>query len=240
MRPVDLAREHALSAQAVRNYEEAGALPVAARSAAGHRRYTERHARALRAFLALRRAIGHAPALEIMRAVGREDLDAALTGVDRAHDRLLRDRATLAVVEQAIGELETHREGRLGRGTRVLGIGELAGRLGVSPATLRHWEAEGLISAVREQGSGHRRYPPQQAYDAELVHLLRRGGHRLADIRIVLGQMHGLGEPTSLRAALDVSRDRITARGLALLDASAELSSHLRAEQAGPLAWGGD
>ena len=51
MRPVDLAREHGLSAQAIRNYEDAGALPPAGRSPSGYRRYTALHAQAVRAFL---------------------------------------------------------------------------------------------------------------------------------------------------------------------------------------------
>jgi DNA-binding transcriptional MerR regulator len=231
MRPVDLAREHGLSAQAVRNYEEAGALPEAERTASGHRVYTAHHAAALRAFLALRRAIGYRPALEIMDALHREQRDAALALIDRAHEQLLRDRATLDVVEQAIGDLDAHRDPDPGPSVgekRVLGIGQLAGRLRVSPATLRHWEARGLISADREPGSGHRRYPPRQAHDAELIHLLRRGGHRLPDIEVVLGQVHGVGEHSSLRAALDASRDRIATRGLALLEASAELAALLR------------
>jgi hypothetical protein len=43
LRPIDLAREHGLSAQAVRNYEDAGILPTAERSASGYRRYTPLH-----------------------------------------------------------------------------------------------------------------------------------------------------------------------------------------------------
>nr|WP_016701425.1 MerR family DNA-binding transcriptional regulator [Actinoalloteichus caeruleus] len=35
MRPVDLAREHGLSTQAIRNYEDAGVLPPAERSGSG-------------------------------------------------------------------------------------------------------------------------------------------------------------------------------------------------------------
>jgi hypothetical protein len=37
LRPVDLAREHGLSAQAVRNYEEEGILPKAGRTRHGYR-----------------------------------------------------------------------------------------------------------------------------------------------------------------------------------------------------------
>jgi DNA-binding transcriptional MerR regulator len=37
MRPVDLAREHGLSTQAIRNYENAGILPAAERTVYGYR-----------------------------------------------------------------------------------------------------------------------------------------------------------------------------------------------------------
>lgn len=45
LRPVDLAREHGLSAQAVRNYEEQGILPTAERTPHGYRVYAPLHAR---------------------------------------------------------------------------------------------------------------------------------------------------------------------------------------------------
>ncbi|WPR53734.1 MerR family DNA-binding transcriptional regulator [Streptomyces sp. S399] len=47
LRPVDLARAHGLSTQAVRNYEAAGVLPAAERTSSGHRRYRESEVRAL-------------------------------------------------------------------------------------------------------------------------------------------------------------------------------------------------
>ena len=70
MRPIDLAREHGLSAQAVRNYEEAGILPPAERSPHGYRLYAPRHAAALRTLLALIPAHGHAAAGTIMTFIG--------------------------------------------------------------------------------------------------------------------------------------------------------------------------
>ncbi|MGP3947412.1 MerR family DNA-binding transcriptional regulator [Streptomyces sp. 7N604] len=39
MRPVDLARQHGVSTQAVRNYEDAGIIPPAHRSRTGYRDY---------------------------------------------------------------------------------------------------------------------------------------------------------------------------------------------------------
>ncbi len=68
MRPIDLARRHGLSTQAVRNYEEAGVLPPAARSGSGYRRYSRRHALALDAFVALVRGHGH-PAARTSRSL---------------------------------------------------------------------------------------------------------------------------------------------------------------------------
>jgi DNA-binding transcriptional MerR regulator len=96
LRPVDLAREHGLSTQAVRNYEDVGALPPAERSASGHRRYTPLHAHALRAFLALRRGHGYERATEIMRATHRGDAESAFRLIDAAHAALLAERDTRA------------------------------------------------------------------------------------------------------------------------------------------------
>lgn len=232
MRPVDLAREHGLSAQAVRNYEEHGALPAAERTSTGYRVYSTRHRTALRAFLALKLALGHHPSLEIMRQLHRGDLDGALESVDRAHEQLRRDRSTLAVLLRAaqdLGESDPV-QGHRGAGARVLGVGELAARIGISPATLRHWESRGLLSPVRMSGSDHRLYDPQQARDAELVHLLRRGGHGLQDIAMVLDQLRGGEGGHCLHEALASSRERVTLRGLALLRASAALADYVAPE----------
>ncbi|MFC7466234.1 MerR family transcriptional regulator [Brachybacterium sp. GCM10030252] len=259
MRPIDLAREHGLSSQAVRNYEQAGALPPAERTASGHRVYTARHAAALRAFLTLVQASGHRPALEIMTALHADDVERALALLDGAHAQLLRDRSTLDAVAQAAGALtgegdtaeavgSTSAPGAGTRGTgtgdtraggvarlrdapgRDLRIGELAARLEISPATLRAWEDQGLIAPPRERGSGQRLYPPAQVRDAELVHLLRRAGHRLEDIALVLDQVRSMGETSSVRTALEASRRQVTARGLALLEASAALAAYVRPE----------
>ncbi|MFE6224635.1 TioE family transcriptional regulator [Streptomyces sp. NPDC057854] len=105
LRPVDLAREHNLSPQTVRNYERDGFLPPAARTATGYRRYTARHAAALRAYLALVPAHGYAAAGAIMRAVTEGCLDDALAAVDRSHAELLRDRGTLAAVGASLAHL---------------------------------------------------------------------------------------------------------------------------------------
>ena len=71
LRPIDLARAHGLSTQAVRNYEAAGILPGAERSPHGYRAYTPLHAQALTAFLALLPGYGHRTSALIMQAVNQ-------------------------------------------------------------------------------------------------------------------------------------------------------------------------
>ncbi|SMC69847.1 TioE family transcriptional regulator [Lentzea albidocapillata] len=221
MRPTDLAREHGLSTQAVRNYEESGFLPPAERTPSGYRVYTEVHATALRTFLALIPAFGHATAGQIMNAIHAGSLDDVLTAIDRGHEQLLRDRSTLDSVSRAVQDL-TDFEPVLEPRT----IGELARRLGVTPATLRAWEEAGILVPSREP-TGYRLFRAEDVRDAELAHLLRRGGYPLARIALVVDQIRTAGGTDTLGTALTDWRRRLTARGLAMLAASARLNEYL-------------
>ncbi|MGA5823166.1 MerR family transcriptional regulator [Kitasatospora sp. NPDC094028] len=231
MRPADLAREHGISTQAVRNYERDGFLPPAARTAGGYRIYTERHAAALRAHLALVAAYGHATAGEVMTAVHADRLDEALTAVDRGHARLLRDRETLAAVREAVGHLTGRAAPAPDRSDdrRPHSIGELAHRLGLTPATLRAWETAGVLTPARDRATGHRLYRSPDLRDAELAHLLRRGGYPLARITGVVRQVRAAGGTAELAAALDGWQRRLTERGVAMLTADGLLGRYLGA-----------
>ncbi|OII65840.1 MerR family transcriptional regulator [Streptomyces sp. CC53] len=248
LRPVDLARGHGLSTQAVRNYEGAGILPAADRSPHGYRTYTPLHAAALRAFLALVPGHGHQAAASVMRAVNAGADDEAYRLIDESHARLLDDRATLGAVERALRDLE-RTEARPpssagpaasprpagepapaaapGRGRTF--IGPLARRLGVRPATLRAWERAGLLRPRRDPHTGYRVYDEADVRDARLVHQLRRGGYLLEQIAPLIAQVRSVGGPEPLRAALDDWRGRLTARGRAMLAGAAELEAYLRA-----------
>jgi DNA-binding transcriptional MerR regulator len=237
LRPADLARRHGLSAQAVRNYERDGFLPLAERTPNGYRVYTELHAAALDAYLALVKAHGHAAAGRIMTAVHDDDLDAALRAVDRGHDQLRRDRETLDAVRKAVGHLTGAGPDRADPGVRT--IGELARRLGVTPATLRSWEGAGILAPVRDPATGYRGYDPSDVRDAELAHLLRRGGYLLEHIATVVGRIRTAGGTGALAGALDDWRRKLTAQGVAMLDAAGRLSHYLDVRPAGaaPRAW---
>jgi DNA-binding transcriptional MerR regulator len=224
-RPADLARVHGLSAQAVRNYERDGVLPPARRTANGYRQFTDVHAKALDAYLALIPGHGYAASGEIMRAVNRDELDTALRAIDQSHALLQRDRQTLDAVEAAVTVLTvTPREPR----TRTaVPISALAHRLGVRPATLRKWERAGLLRPVRDPATRYRLYSPEDVRDAELAHLLRRGGYRLDHIADVLRRVRDAGGTEPLAASLHDWRERLTARGRAMLAGAARLAEYL-------------
>ncbi|MDG4824892.1 TioE family transcriptional regulator [Asanoa sp. WMMD1127] len=223
MRPADLAREHGLSTQAVRNYERDGCLPPAERTASGYRVYTAVHAAALRAYLALVAGHGHAAAGQIMRLVHDGALDDALAVVDQGHVQLVRDRATLDAVRSALPVTPVDAP-RAGAWT----VGELARRLVITPATVRKWESAGILAPARDPATGHRVYGASDVRDAELAHLLRRGGYPLDHIATVVQQVRTAGGTEELARALADWQRRLTARGVAMLDAAARLSDYLR------------
>jgi DNA-binding transcriptional MerR regulator len=262
VRPSDLAREHGISAQTVRNYERDGFIPPARRSTSGYRIYTEAHAAALRAYLSLVQAVGYAAAGEVMKALHDDRLDDALTVIDRAHHQLLRDRDTLGSLRQAVDHLTADagpvcsdagavrsdagavrsdagpvrsdagpvrsdagpvRSDAVAVGT----IGDLAHRLGVTAATLRNWEDAGIIAPERDPATGYRVFRATDVRDAELAHLLRRGGYLLDHIAAVVQQIRTAGGTDALSRSLDDWQRKLTARGRAMLKASARLDDYL-------------
>ncbi|MEV6356904.1 MerR family transcriptional regulator [Streptomyces hydrogenans] len=233
LRPADLAREHGLSAQTVRNYEHHGFLPPADRSETGYRRYTGRHAAALRTYLALVPAHGYAEAGTIMRATVEGRLDDALTAVDRSHAELLRDRGTLDAVGEALAHLHGRPSGARRPTPRVaqpFTIGELARRLGVGVATVRAWEQAGVLVPRRRPDTNHRAYDADDVRDAELAHFLRRGHYPLRLIATVVQEIRTAGDTRTLESALADWRARITSRSRAMLKAAALLSDYLALE----------
>ncbi|WP_406865381.1 TioE family transcriptional regulator [Streptomyces sp. HUAS MG47] len=225
LRPVDLARPHGLSTQAVRNYEEAGILPATSRSPHGYRAYTPLHAAALHAFLALAPGHGHATATAIMRAVNEDAAEEAYRLVDESHAQLLDDRRTLRAVENALRDLEPVPEEP---GAGGVFIGTLAAQLGIRPATLRKWEDAGLVSPRRDRVTGYRVYDEAAVRDARLAHQLRRGGYLLEQIAPLIAQVRAAGGLKPLEAALADWHGRLTARGRALLRGAAALDAYLR------------
>ncbi|MFE7566031.1 TioE family transcriptional regulator [Streptomyces sp. NPDC057539] len=239
LRPIDLARGHGLSTQAIRNYEEAGILPAAARTPAGYRVYAPLHARALGAFLALVPGHGHPTATSIMRAVNEGAVDEAFRLIDESHAQLLDDRRTLQAVESALRGLTPTAPNEAMAATAATTasepsgsggtfIGPLAQDLGIRPATLRKWERAGLVRPRRDPVTGYRVYDEADVRDARLAHQLRRGGYVLEQIAPLITQVRAAGGLEPLEAALWDWRARLSARARAMLTGAAELEAYLR------------
>lgn len=222
LRPVDLARGHGLSTQAIRNYEAAGILPGAGRTRHGYRTYTPRHARALRAFLALVPGHGHQTATSIMQAVNRDAIEDALRLIDESHAQLLDDRRTLQAVEAALRDLSPVPPER---GDTF--VGPLARRLGIRPATLRKWERTGLLQPRRDPQTGYRVYSAADVRDALLAHQLRRGGYLLEQIAPLIAEVRSAGGIAPLASMLRDWHARLSARSRAMLAGAAALDAYL-------------
>jgi DNA-binding transcriptional MerR regulator len=229
LRPVDLARAHGLSTQAVRNYEAAGILPAAERTSHGYRTYTLRHAQALHAFLALVPGHGHQTATSIMQAINRDATEDALRLIDESHAQLLDDRRTLQAVEAAVGDLEP-----VPKESGNMFVGPLARRLGIRPATLRKWERAGLVQPHRDPQTGYRVYSAADVHDALLAHQLRRGGYLLEQIAPLIAQVRSAGGVAPLASTLRDWHARLSARSRAMLTGAAALDAYLNCRPAPP------
>lgn len=65
-------------------------------------------------------------------------------------------------------------------------IGELARHSGCSVETIRYYEAEGLLAAVRRSASGYRDYQPADSERLIFIRYCRTLGMTLAEIRQLL------------------------------------------------------
>lgn len=148
MRTVDIARRVGCSVQQVRNLERDGVLPPAERSASGYRRYTQVHVRCGSAYRLLAIGVGPVEAKKLLRAAQAEPTSQLLELLDEAHARLHAERRDLELTRQAVEMISTEPSAPP-RPSDAMTISEVAGALGVPPSTLRHWEAEALLTPQR-------------------------------------------------------------------------------------------
>ena len=85
------------------------------------------------------------------------------------------------------------------RDTTAMNIGEAAGASGVSAKMIRHYEAIGLIGAVRRTEAGYRVYTRQDVQVLQFIHRARALGFSLDQIRELLALWQDKG-----RASADV------------------------------------
>ncbi|MFJ4541092.1 MerR family transcriptional regulator [Streptomyces tibetensis] len=226
LRPVDLARLAGVSTQQIRNYEDAGVLPPAARTASGYRVFGEVHRGALLAYRTLMRGYGPVTATNIMRTVHEGDVPGALALLDAAHAALHEERVSLRAASQALELLAAGPPAPLPR-SGGLRIGEVAALLGVRTSALRVWEGAGLLAPGRERGTGYRVYEPADVRDARLVHTLRRSHYLFDQIRPVLEGLRREGGSAALRAAVAARGEALTARTRVMIEGAGALHAHL-------------
>jgi DNA-binding transcriptional MerR regulator len=97
--------------------------------------------------------------------------------------------------------------------SNTLSIGELSRLSGVSPHTLRYYEAEGILMPATRAANGHRRYRAEDALWLEFVLRLKLTGMPLAEIR-QYAALRAQGDRTlqPRLAMLKLHRERLGAR----------------------------
>jgi DNA-binding transcriptional MerR regulator len=230
-RPVDLARDVAISAASVRLYEREGFLPPVERSASGHRLYRTRHLHALRVSRTLMKGYGWQYARRVMREVHRGDIPAVMALVDAKHAGIDRGRSE---VEAAIRALRLLSErlakppgpGELAGHLSFVRVGEAARLAGVRPSAVRFWEQEGLLHPRRDARSGYRLYDRDDVERLRIIIVLRDAGYRFDDMRLVLAELGG-GNPAAALVRAQRRADELERVSLACMEATAALWGYL-------------
>ena len=223
LRTVDVARRAGCSVQQVRDLEQAGVLPPAERTPSGYRVHSVRHVQAALAYRALAAGAGPGEARRLMRTA-HTDPAGLLALLDDAHARLHVDRrelareAAAAIADEPIDDP---------RPADSMTISELASALGIRPSTLRHWDAEGLVTPRRAAARSTRTYAPSDVRDARIVHQLRRAGYRIAPLRALMPQLRRAGGRADVRTALAARAADVDRRSRALVRAAAFLDGML-------------
>jgi len=161
LRTVDVARRVGCSVQHLRDLEREGVLPRAERTPSGYRSWREVHVHSAVAYRELAQGVGPAPATVLLRALHREAPAVFLALLDDAHAALARERRDLRLAREAVAAIAAEPL-TAPCPSDTMTISELADALGTTPASLRHWEAQGLFAAER---AGHGRvhtYSPVQ------------------------------------------------------------------------------
>lgn len=229
LRTIDLARAAGISVQQVRNYEALGLLPQASRSKSGYRLYTQHHLAALKTARSLASSYGWQQTPEIMRALHRGDLSAALAIIDARHAELASKRLqveqTLSALHALTAQSAPAQNFRQSQGLRV---GEAARQVGVRVSALHFWEQQGLLHPSRDQSSHYRLYDEQQMHRLRVVVLLRDASY---DFRVILAVLDELaaGRPEKAIVAVEKRRAELARISWMCIEALASFQRYVRA-----------
>lgn len=228
IRTVDVSRASGYSTQQIRDLERLAVIPAAHHAGSGYRQYTASHVHALHAYRALARALGPVKARQTLAELQRADVRATAVAFSTAHAELVQERNELLAAQTALRNVAAEQlTTDTDSSPDSMSISELSRALGVPASTLRHWENEQLLQPNRVTTLRARQYRPSTVRDARIVHALRRGGYRIAEIRDVLDALHRLGDPTQAEHLLTDRLEHLESRMVDLLEAGTQL--HLAA-----------
>lgn len=192
----------------VRLYEQIGFIAPVPRSPKGYRMYTQAHLDQMH--LARIAMLGAWPGpairkslIEIAKMTGREDYPAALklaySNLEIVHSEQTYADAAAGVLERwARGEIQEEEN-------RLLWIGEVSEKLGITIDSLRNWERNGLLDVPRNPHNHYREYSSKEINRLRVIRLLRQAGYSPMAILRMLLQLDR-GAKTDLRKALDTPR----------------------------------
>jgi DNA-binding transcriptional MerR regulator len=226
LRTADVARLAGYSVQQIRNLERDEVLPPTARTPTGYRVYHQIHVVSARAYHALATGVGPVEAKVIVRAAHRDSPAAMLALLDAAHVTLDTERRDLEATRDAVRHIgeEPITDVRV---SDSMTISELADALGIRPSTLRHWDAEGLVTPGRGETRDARTYAPTDVRDARVIYQLRRAGYGIPALRLLLPELRDTRRWSDMLTRLAARDANIESRSRALLTAAAELHALL-------------
>ena len=111
----------------------------------------------------------------------------------------------------------------------AISIGELSRRSGLSPHTLRFYEAEGILKPCGRTASGHRQYVSEDVLWLEFVLRLKQTGMPLAEIK-QYAELRSQGEKTLEQrlTMLKLHRERLATKIDELLTCASVLDNKIR------------
>lgn len=235
LRTADVARASGYSVQQVRDLEQLGVIPAAARTANGYRSYRPLHLHALRAYRGLAGAVGPVVARQLLAGLRTRTIAEAASAINEVHVRLAREREEALLAEQALRAIHTEADARESeQDSDAMTITELSRALGVRTSTLRFWEQEGLVTPERVTSLRARRYDLSAIRTARIVAALRSAGYGIAAVREIVGSLHRLDGTAEALRVLRERLDHIALRSVELLRAGADLAAVVTAEHDPP------
>jgi DNA-binding transcriptional MerR regulator len=205
LRTSELAKAVGIHPNTVRLYEQNGFISPVERSAAGYRRFTERHLDQLRlAWLAFRcNVVGgdvRLAALDMILASAKGDLGGAL---EKAYAFVTTVKAERAQAEAAAQYLERWAFGiTAAASSHPMRIGDVARLLNTTIDSIRNWERNGLLEIPRDPQNGYRQFGADEIGRLRVIRMLIRSGYSTMAILRMLTRFDA-GQTENLREVLD-------------------------------------